>query len=342
VPAKRNLPGLITLGGRAHFVPGDCAGASERLRVEVDERCPLGAKKSSPYSSSIATGTLPVCKARPQGHQAVAVFADERANGRSRRKKRNVAVGRAARVMRKLLKDPKNGVRGGIDFRVDDKEVSVPARDPLDQLERLGYVVQKAQAESDVEWTLARQVDIEDVCHLEPIPVPVDALRLENELRLVDVHLTSVDPEDEVRAGLHRGERPKAGVAPEVEDAFPGEAAPAKPDEGRKEVPLALFVPVDVRTVEDRGANAVEVELVMPLAKARNALSKLGLVHACRAPSLNGGISTALSMSRQNGARRGSRSSAAGDRGLAQVAAEGAALISLVAPYVGERRKRQP
>jgi hypothetical protein len=48
----------------------------------------------------------------------------------------------------------------------------------------------------------------------------VDALGLEDEIRLIDVHLASVDPENEVRAGFDRRQRPLARIGAEVQNAL--------------------------------------------------------------------------------------------------------------------------
>jgi hypothetical protein len=110
-------------------------------------------------------------------------------------------------------------VEGGI----DDEQIAVPPRDPLHQLERPAHMVEKPEAENDVEGLLLREVEGENVGLLEPITARVDALCLEDEARLLEMHRATVDAQDEVRAGLDSRERPESRITPEIEHALAGE-----------------------------------------------------------------------------------------------------------------------
>jgi hypothetical protein len=88
----------------------------------------------------------------------------------------------------------------------------------LEELEGLCDVVHQPQAHDHIE-TFCKRV-LEDVALLEAVARGIDALGLEHEARLIELALTSINAQQEVRSGVHRIGRPIAGVAAQVEHAM--------------------------------------------------------------------------------------------------------------------------
>ena len=112
----------------------------------------------------------------------------------------------------------------------------------------------------------------EDVGLLEAVAGRVDLVHFEGEVRLVDVHLPTVETEHEVGSGLSGFEGEPAGVTTKVEDTLADEVAAVMGDDRVEEVGCSLL---GMSASAGVGVVAAEVEVVVPVREASDPFDEL-------------------------------------------------------------------
>ena len=111
----------------------------------------------------------------------------------------------------------------GEDHRVDDQVLRVGLADAGEELVVAERVVEKTEAEDDVDVQVLVDQDVVDVTAAELVAVLTDAVVTEVLVGVVDEVLLALDADDVAGPGLQCGQRPATVVAGDVEDALAGE-----------------------------------------------------------------------------------------------------------------------